>query len=76
MADFTIIAEVESIATARTLVAALQGYGFSPMEGAEAGLPGMPGVRAGNGKIAIQVPANEAEDAAILAEDLLKDMTR
>lgn len=56
------------------MVTALQAHGFSPMEGVESGLPGMPGIRGGSGKIAIQVPDNEAGDAKILAEDLLKDM--
>lgn len=74
LANFITIAEVNSIATARALIAALQGYGFSPMEGGEAGLPGMPGIRGGTGKIGVQVPQGEAEDAKMLAADLLKDM--
>jgi hypothetical protein len=71
--DLVTIAEVEEISVAIALNAALRAYGFHPGEGAERGLPGLPGVIGPKG-IPITVPAEEAEDAKILAEDLLKEM--
>jgi hypothetical protein len=71
---FETIAELENFSEARALVAALKAYGMHPMEGGETGLPGLPGVRDLGGKIAIQVPENEARDARLLAESLLADM--
>lgn len=67
------IAEVEDTTLAIALNAALRAYGFHPGEGSERGLPGLPGVIGPKG-IAITVPAEEAEDARLLAADLLKDM--
>lgn len=57
----------------RVIAAALRAHGFHPLEGGEDGIPGMPGVIGPNG-IAIRVPADEAEDARILAEALASEM--
>ena len=57
----------------RVLIVALKAHGFHPEEGGQNGLPGMPGVLGPKG-IPIQVPEEEARDAKLLAEDLLKQM--
>jgi hypothetical protein len=71
--DLVTIAEVEEISVAIALNAALRAYGFHPDEGAERGLPGLPGVIGPKG-IPITVPEDEVEDARLLAADLLKEM--
>jgi hypothetical protein len=71
--ELVTIAEVEDTTLAIALNAALRAYGFHPGEGNERGLPGLPGVIGPRG-IAITVPTEEAEDAKILADDLLKEM--
>lgn len=71
---FEIIAELEDISEARVLVAALTAHGFHPLDGGETGLPGLPGIRNFGGKLSIQVPESEAEDARLLARSLLADM--
>ena len=71
--SFQTIAQVENPSTARVLVVALKAHGFHPLEGGEGGLPGLPGVF-GPGGVAVQVPEEEAADATLLAEDLLKEM--
>ena len=58
---------------ARVLVTALKAHGFHPKEGGDSGLPGLPGVYAPRG-ISIEVPQDEADDARVLAEALVKDM--
>lgn len=68
------IADVEDVSLAVALNAALRAYGFHPGEDTERGLPGLPGVIGPKG-IPITVPEDEAEDARILAEDLLRQMT-
>lgn len=70
---FETIAHVEDPSMARVLIAALQAHGFHPMEGGESGLPGLPGVVGPRG-IPIVVPSDEAADARILGEALLKQM--
>jgi hypothetical protein len=55
------------------LIAALKAHGFSPLDSGEAGLPGVTDVFFGKG-IPIRVPEEEACDARILAEDLLRQM--
>jgi len=67
------IAEVSDPSVARVLIAALKAHGFHPLEGGESGLPGMPGVFAPKG-VAVEVPEEEAADARVLAEALLKEM--
>jgi hypothetical protein len=67
------IAHVEDTSRARVLIAALQAHGFHPSEGGEGGFPGVTDVFFGKG-IPIRVPEEEARDARILAEDLLKQM--
>ena len=71
--ELVTIAEVEDTTLAIALNAALRAYGFHPGEGSERGLPGLPGVIGPKG-IAITVPDDEAEDAKLLADDLLKEM--
>ena len=70
---FEIIAQVEDPSMARVLVVALKAHGFHPLEGGEGGLPGLPGVFGPKG-VPVQVPEEEAHDAKVLAEDLLKEM--
>ncbi len=70
---FETVAEVQDPSVARVLIAALKAHGFHPLEGGDSGLPGMPGVFSPRG-IAISVPEEEAADAKILAEDLLREM--
>lgn len=70
---FETIAEVADPSAARTLILALKAYGFHPLEGGENGLPGLPGVFGPKG-ILIRVPEDEAEDARVLAAELLKEM--
>ena len=72
--ELVTIADVEDVSLAIALNAALRAYGFHPGEGTERGLPGLPGVIGPKG-IPITVPEEEAEDARILAEDLLRQMT-
>ena len=72
--ELVTIADVEDVSLAVALNAALRAYGFHPGEGTERGLPGLPGVIGPKG-IPITVPEDEAEDARILAEDLLRQMT-
>ena len=71
--DLVTIAQVEDTTLAIVLNAALRAHGFHPADGSDRGLPGLPGVIGPKG-IAIAVPREEAEDAAILAADLLKEM--
>ena len=68
-----IIARVPDPALARALIAALRAYGFNPVDELEGGLPGITDPFFGKG-IPIRVPEEEAEDARLLAEDLLKQM--
>lgn len=67
------IAEVTDPSVARVLITALKAHGFHPLEGGESGLPGMPGVFSPKG-VTIAVPEEEAGDARVLAEALLKEM--
>lgn len=69
---FETITHVEDPARARVLIAALRAHGFNPLENGD-GLPGLPGVVGPRG-IPIRVPEDEARDARILAEDLLREM--
>jgi hypothetical protein len=71
--DYEIIAHVEDLSQARTLVAALRAYGFHPLEQSDGGLPGVPNLFGPEG-VPIRVPAEEAADATVLARDLLKGM--
>ena len=59
----------------RVLVTALRAHGFNPRDDGTEGLPGMPGVEFGSG-FAVQVPAEEAADARLLAEALLAEMLK
>jgi len=66
-----IIARVEDPTQARNLVAALAAYGFHPVPAGDGGFPG-----ATLSGIPIRVPEDEAADAKVLAEDLLKQMRK
>lgn len=55
----------------RIIMVALKAHGFHPNEGGSSGLPGL---TTPNGT-GIRVPADEAEDAKMLAEALLGEMT-
>ena len=68
-----IIARVPDPTVARVLIAALQAHGFHPIETGDAGLPGVTDPFFGKG-LPIQVPEEEAADARLLAEQLLKEM--
>ena len=70
---FETIAEVSDTAIARVLITALRAHGFHPLESGDDGLPGFAGVIGPNG-IPISVPEDEAGDAKLLAEDLLREM--
>ena len=70
---FETIAEVQDPSVARVLITALKAHGFHPLEGGENGLPGLPGVFDPRG-VGIAVPEEEAADAKILADDLLREM--
>lgn len=72
---FETIAQVQDPAVARVLVTALKAHGFHPLEGGDDGLPGLPGVFDPAG-IPVSVPEEEAADAKLLAEDLLKEMVK
>jgi hypothetical protein len=69
------IAQIADPAIARTLVAALRGYGFHPLARDNDGPPGLPGYTGLSG-LPIEVPEPEAADARVLANSLLRDMTR
>ena len=71
--SFEIIAQVKDPSMARVLVVALRAHGFHPLEAGDGGLPGVPGVFGLKG-VPVQVPEEEARDARVLAEDLLKEM--
>jgi hypothetical protein len=70
---FETIVHVEDPAIARVLIAALRAHGFHPLENSD-GLPGLPGVIGPRG-IPISVRDDEAGDAKILAEVLIREMT-
>lgn len=72
--SYQIIAQVENPSMARVLVVALRAHGFHPLEQGEGGLPGMPNLFGPDG-VPVQVPDDEAEDATVLARELLKEMT-
>jgi hypothetical protein len=67
------IAEVIDPSVAQVLVAALRGYGFHPLT--REGVGGFPGVTGFKG-MPIEVPEAEATDARVLANSLLRDMTK
>jgi hypothetical protein len=71
--SFAVIAEVADPSVARILILALKAHGFHPLEGGDSGLPGLPGVFGLKG-VPIQVLEEEADDARVLAEELLKQM--
>lgn len=68
-----VIAQVEDPSMARVLIAALKAHGFHPLEIGDGGLPGLTGLF-GKPGTPIQVPDDEAGDARVLANDLLREM--
>lgn len=75
MANFETVLSHKDASIIRVIATALKAHGFNPREDGLDGLPGMPGVQFGDG-FAIQVPGDEAADARLLAEDLLKEMLK
>ncbi len=73
--QFQVIAQVKNESVARVLIVALRAHGFHPLEPRDGGLPGVPNLF-GPGGVAIEVPDDEASDATLLVEDLLKDMVQ
>ena len=71
--SYQTIAQVKDLSAARVLIVALRAHGFHPLEQGEGGLPGVPNLFGSEG-VAVQVPEDEASDATLLANDLLKDM--
>lgn len=71
--SYQTIAQVKDLSAARVLIVALRAHGFHPLEQGEGGLPGVPNLFGAEG-VAVQVPEDEARDATLLADDLLKDM--
>ena len=71
--SYQTIAQVKDLSAARVLIVALRAHGFHPLEQGEGGLPGVPNLFGAEG-VAVQVPEDEASDATLLANDLLKDM--
>jgi hypothetical protein len=71
---FETIAHVSDPSRARVLVAALKAHGFHPLEGDESGVPGFAGVIGPKG-IPIRLPDEEAADAKVLLDDLLRQMS-
>lgn len=67
------IAHVKDPSQARALVVALRAYGFNPLEQGDGGLPGVPSIFGAEG-VPVQVPEAEADDATLLARELLKEM--
>jgi len=71
--SYQTIVNVDNPSTARVLVVALRAHGFHPLEHGEGGLPGVGNIF-GKGGVPVQVPEEEAEDATLLAVELLKEM--
>ena len=70
---FETIAQVKDPSMARVLVVALKAHGFHPLESGEGGLPGLTNFFGPDG-VPVQVPEDEARDATVLANDLLREM--
>lgn len=72
--DFITIGQVRDEGMARIILVALRAHGFHPLEPGDGGLPGVPNLFGREG-VGIDVPEDEAADATLLFEELLKDMT-
>ncbi|HEY8575126.1 MAG TPA: hypothetical protein VIL88_02165 [Devosia sp.] len=70
---YQIIAQAKNDAEARALEVALRAYGFHPLERGQGGLPGVRNLFGPDG-VPVEVPEEEAADATVLAEQLLRDM--
>jgi hypothetical protein len=71
--DFITIAQVRDEGVARVMRVALRAHGFHPLEPGNGGLPGVPNLFGREG-VGIDVPQDEAGDATVLVQQLLKDM--
>ena len=69
------IAEIADPSVVRVLLAALRGYGFHPLDRDDEGVFGIPALTGVKGA-PIEVPEAEAADARVLANALIRDMTR
>ncbi len=56
------------------LLAALRAHGFHPLDWREGGLPGLPNFVRSAGRVAIEVPEGEADDARLLVNALIAEM--
>lgn len=72
---FEAIVQVKDQSVARVLLVALRAHGFHPLDPREGGLPGVPNLFGPQGFV-IEVPEDEADDAGMLARDLLRDMAQ
>ncbi|KFL30451.1 hypothetical protein JP75_14800 [Devosia riboflavina] len=72
--DFVTIGQVRDEGVARIILVALRAHGFHPLEPRDGGLPGVPNLFGREG-VGIDVPEDEAADATLLFQELLKDMT-
>ncbi|VAW14891.1 hypothetical protein MNBD_ALPHA12-354 [hydrothermal vent metagenome] len=75
MANFETILTHRDVSILRIIVVALKAHGFHPEEDDVSWLPGITGMISPDGA-SIKVPSGEAEDAKLLAKDLLKEMLR
>jgi hypothetical protein len=73
--DFITVGQVRDEGVARVVLVALRAHGFHPLEPRNGGLPGVPNLFGAEG-VGIEVPEDEAADATLLLEELLKDMDR
>lgn len=70
---FQSVGQIKDISIARVMLVALRAHGFHPLDPVDGGLPGVPNLFEPQG-VSIEVPEDEAEDAALLLADLMKDM--
>ncbi len=75
MANFETILSHQDANIVRIISIALKAHGFHPLDESLAGPLGYPGVISPRG-VNLQVPSSEAEDARMLAEALLAEMTQ
>lgn len=70
---FQPVVHIKDVSMARVLLVALRAHGFHPLDPVDGGLPGMPSFFGDEG-VRIEVPEDEAADAKLLLDDLMKDM--
>lgn len=74
MADFVVLANVDSESKAMVLISALRAHGFDALDIPEGGLPGINATYNTDG-YPIVVLSAQAEDAKILFDDLMNNMS-